>query len=145
MFSHQKKKSVMFIVKWKIQEPYWVVNFGPGETSHRKLLDPVQNIRLESGSNIKSDCSRSLLLKFVSKTLVGRRWRVLVSLRKMGRKDDNQKQKMGREDGKRINRKRNEDDDKQKSIPVLPWMRTPIDVSALDEKPLPLLPCLDPR
>ncbi|PQP93654.1 DEAD-box ATP-dependent RNA helicase 1 isoform X2 [Prunus yedoensis var. nudiflora] len=37
------------------------------------------------------------------------------------------------------------EEDKQKSIPVLPWMRSPIDVSSFDECPLTLLPCLDPR
>ncbi|PRQ29512.1 putative RNA helicase [Rosa chinensis] len=51
---------------------------------------------------------------------------------------------MGREDGKRI-RKPTEEHEKPKSIPVLRWMRTPIDVSASDEKPLSLLPRLDPR
>ncbi|KAL6197426.1 hypothetical protein ACLB2K_033035 [Fragaria x ananassa] len=52
---------------------------------------------------------------------------------------------MGIEDGKRIRKPKEENHDKPKSIPVLPWMRTPIDVSALDEKPLSLLPRLHPR
>ncbi|KAK9268056.1 hypothetical protein L1049_010495 [Liquidambar formosana] len=34
---------------------------------------------------------------------------------------------------------------KQKSVPVLPWMRSPIDVSLFEECPLNLLPCLDSR
>uniref|UniRef100_A0A5B7BPJ3 ATP-dependent RNA helicase n=1 Tax=Davidia involucrata TaxID=16924 RepID=A0A5B7BPJ3_DAVIN len=34
---------------------------------------------------------------------------------------------------------------KKKSVPVLPWMRTPVDVSLFDECPLKLLPFLDPR
>ncbi|KAF3449975.1 hypothetical protein FNV43_RR06054 [Rhamnella rubrinervis] len=34
---------------------------------------------------------------------------------------------------------------KQKSVPVLPWMRSPIDVSLFEECPLGLLPGLDPR
>ncbi|CAN6546084.1 unnamed protein product [Malus baccata var. baccata] len=38
-----------------------------------------------------------------------------------------------------------EEEDNQKSIPVLPWMRSPIDVSAVHECPLSLLPCIDPR
>ncbi|KAL6201181.1 hypothetical protein ACLB2K_024896 [Fragaria x ananassa] len=52
---------------------------------------------------------------------------------------------MGIEDGKRIRKPKEENHDMPKSIPVLPWMRTPIEVSALDEKPLSLLPRLDPR
>ncbi|CAL5430650.1 unnamed protein product [Camellia sinensis] len=34
---------------------------------------------------------------------------------------------------------------KKQSVPVLPWMRSPIDVSLFDECPLNLLPFLDPR
>lgn len=34
---------------------------------------------------------------------------------------------------------------KKQSVPVLPWMRTPIDVSLFDECPLSTLPFLDPR
>lgn len=34
---------------------------------------------------------------------------------------------------------------KQKNVPVLPWMRSPIDVSDFEECPLNLLPSLDPR
>ncbi|KAJ4703107.1 DEAD-box ATP-dependent RNA helicase [Melia azedarach] len=34
---------------------------------------------------------------------------------------------------------------KKKSVPVLPWMRSPIDVSLFEDCPLDLLPCLDPR
>ncbi|KAF7119336.1 hypothetical protein RHSIM_Rhsim13G0117000 [Rhododendron simsii] len=33
----------------------------------------------------------------------------------------------------------------KKSVPVLPWMRSPIDVTLIDECPLNLLPFLDPR
>ncbi|XWS18671.1 hypothetical protein CRYUN_Cryun32bG0064700 [Craigia yunnanensis] len=34
---------------------------------------------------------------------------------------------------------------KKKSIPILPWMRSPIDVSQFEDCPLNLVPCLDPR
>ncbi|CAI0544812.1 unnamed protein product, partial [Linum tenue] len=34
---------------------------------------------------------------------------------------------------------------RQESVPVLPWMRQPVDVSHCEECPLDLLPCLDPR
>uniref|UniRef100_A0A2P2KIR8 ATP-dependent RNA helicase n=1 Tax=Rhizophora mucronata TaxID=61149 RepID=A0A2P2KIR8_RHIMU len=34
---------------------------------------------------------------------------------------------------------------KSESVPVLPWMRSPVDVSLVEECPLELLPCLDPR
>ena len=34
---------------------------------------------------------------------------------------------------------------KRKSIPVLPWMRSPVDVSLFEECPLEILPSLDPR
>ncbi|KAL6991543.1 DEAD-box ATP-dependent RNA helicase 1 [Sarracenia purpurea var. burkii] len=34
---------------------------------------------------------------------------------------------------------------KKQSVPVLPWMRNPIDVSLFDECPINLLPFLDPR
>ncbi|OMO65756.1 hypothetical protein COLO4_31019 [Corchorus olitorius] len=34
---------------------------------------------------------------------------------------------------------------KKKSIPILPWMRSPIDVSLCENCPLNLVPCLDPR
>lgn len=34
---------------------------------------------------------------------------------------------------------------KQKNVPVLPWMRSPIDVSDFEQCPLNLLPSLDPR
>ncbi|XP_057949469.1 DEAD-box ATP-dependent RNA helicase 1 isoform X2 [Malania oleifera] len=34
---------------------------------------------------------------------------------------------------------------KQKSMPYLPWMRSPIDINLLKECSLKLLPCLDPR
>ncbi|GAV75017.1 DEAD domain-containing protein/Helicase_C domain-containing protein [Cephalotus follicularis] len=34
---------------------------------------------------------------------------------------------------------------KKNSVPLLPWMRSPVDVSLLEECPLSLLPCLDPR
>lgn len=34
---------------------------------------------------------------------------------------------------------------KQKSVPILPWMRSPIDVSVFEECPLDFLPRLDPR
>lgn len=37
------------------------------------------------------------------------------------------------------------EDKKQNSVAVLPWMRNPVDVSAIEECPLKLLPCLDPR
>ncbi|XP_024932483.1 DEAD-box ATP-dependent RNA helicase 1 isoform X2 [Ziziphus jujuba] len=37
------------------------------------------------------------------------------------------------------------DQQKVKSVPVLPWMRNPIDVSLFEECTLSLLPCLDPR
>lgn len=33
----------------------------------------------------------------------------------------------------------------KKNVPVLPWMRSPIDVSLFEECPLHLFPCLDPR
>ncbi|KAJ8442619.1 hypothetical protein Cgig2_008395 [Carnegiea gigantea] len=33
----------------------------------------------------------------------------------------------------------------RKSVPVLPWMRSPVDISLLEECPLSLLPVLDPR
>lgn len=32
-----------------------------------------------------------------------------------------------------------------KNVPVLPWMRSPVDVSKFEEYPLDILPCLDPR
>lgn len=32
-----------------------------------------------------------------------------------------------------------------KKVPVLPWMRAPVDIDIVDECPLDLLPCLDPR
>ncbi|KAA8519443.1 hypothetical protein F0562_013682 [Nyssa sinensis] len=38
-----------------------------------------------------------------------------------------------------------ESEQKKKSVPVLPWMRSPVDVSLFDECPLELLPFLDPR
>ncbi|KAJ0980730.1 hypothetical protein J5N97_008985 [Dioscorea zingiberensis] len=38
-----------------------------------------------------------------------------------------------------------EEDAKPKSVPVLPWMRCPVDIDLFDECPLGLLPCLDPR
>ncbi|XP_039127177.1 LOW QUALITY PROTEIN: DEAD-box ATP-dependent RNA helicase 1 [Dioscorea cayenensis subsp. rotundata] len=38
-----------------------------------------------------------------------------------------------------------EEDTKPKSVPVLPWMRSPVDIDHFDECPLGLLPCLDPR
>ncbi|XVE88429.1 hypothetical protein DITRI_Ditri19aG0069000 [Diplodiscus trichospermus] len=34
---------------------------------------------------------------------------------------------------------------KKKNIPILPWMRSPIDVSHFKDCPLNLVPCLDPR
>lgn len=34
---------------------------------------------------------------------------------------------------------------KPKSVPVLPWMRSPVDVSLFEDSPLHLLPYLDPR
>ncbi|XP_039054132.1 DEAD-box ATP-dependent RNA helicase 1-like [Hibiscus syriacus] len=34
---------------------------------------------------------------------------------------------------------------KKKSTPILPWMRSPIDVSQFEDCPLNLVPCLDPR
>lgn len=34
---------------------------------------------------------------------------------------------------------------KKKSVPVLPWMRSPVDVSLFEDCPLDHLPCLDPR
>lgn len=34
---------------------------------------------------------------------------------------------------------------RRKRVPVLPWMRSPVDVTKLEECPLDLLPCLDPR
>ncbi|KAJ4848872.1 DEAD-box ATP-dependent RNA helicase 1 [Turnera subulata] len=34
---------------------------------------------------------------------------------------------------------------RRKSMPVLPWMRDPVDVSRLEQYPIDLLPCLDPR
>ncbi|KAF5752723.1 DEAD-box ATP-dependent RNA helicase 1 isoform X2 [Tripterygium wilfordii] len=34
---------------------------------------------------------------------------------------------------------------KKKNVPVLPWMRSPIDVGQFEERPLHLIPCLDPR
>lgn len=34
---------------------------------------------------------------------------------------------------------------KKKSVPVLPWMRSPVDVSPFEDCPLDHLPCLDPR
>lgn len=34
---------------------------------------------------------------------------------------------------------------KQKKVAVLPWMRSPVDVSLFEECPLSLVPCLDPR
>ncbi|XP_043694001.1 DEAD-box ATP-dependent RNA helicase 1 isoform X1 [Telopea speciosissima] len=37
------------------------------------------------------------------------------------------------------------EDSRQEKVPVLPWMRNPIDVSLFEECPLTLLPCLDPR
>ncbi|XP_011037479.1 PREDICTED: DEAD-box ATP-dependent RNA helicase 1 isoform X1 [Populus euphratica] len=33
----------------------------------------------------------------------------------------------------------------KKNVPVLPWMRSPVDVSKFEEYPLDILPCLDPR
>ncbi|KAH8510695.1 hypothetical protein H0E87_008288 [Populus deltoides] len=32
-----------------------------------------------------------------------------------------------------------------KNVPLLPWMRSPVDVSKFEEYPLDILPCLDPR
>ncbi|XP_077221134.1 RNA helicase 1 isoform X2 [Tasmannia lanceolata] len=37
------------------------------------------------------------------------------------------------------------EDSKKKNVPVLPWMRCPVDVSLFEECPLKLLPFLDPR
>ncbi|KAK6917146.1 DEAD/DEAH box helicase domain, partial [Dillenia turbinata] len=37
------------------------------------------------------------------------------------------------------------EDEKQKKVPVLPWMRDPVDVSLLEECPLSHVPRLDPR
>ncbi|KAH9666116.1 DEAD-box ATP-dependent RNA helicase 1 [Citrus sinensis] len=34
---------------------------------------------------------------------------------------------------------------KKKSVPILPWMRSPVDVSLFEDCPLDHLPCLDPR
>ncbi|XP_007025005.2 PREDICTED: DEAD-box ATP-dependent RNA helicase 1 [Theobroma cacao] len=34
---------------------------------------------------------------------------------------------------------------KEKSVPILPWMRSPIDVSLFEDCPLSLVPCLDHR
>ncbi|GMI82215.1 RNA helicase 1 [Hibiscus trionum] len=34
---------------------------------------------------------------------------------------------------------------KKRSTPILPWMRSPIDVSLFEDCPLNLVPCLDPR
>ncbi|XP_022724062.1 DEAD-box ATP-dependent RNA helicase 1 [Durio zibethinus] len=34
---------------------------------------------------------------------------------------------------------------KKKSIPILPWMRSPIDVNRFEDCPINLVPCLDPR
>ncbi|KAF7842890.1 DEAD-box ATP-dependent RNA helicase 1-like isoform X1 [Senna tora] len=36
-------------------------------------------------------------------------------------------------------------DQKQSNVPVLPWMRDPIDVTQSEECPLECVPCLDPR
>ncbi|KAK9127198.1 hypothetical protein Syun_015995 [Stephania yunnanensis] len=37
-----------------------------------------------------------------------------------------------------------EDEKGSRNVPVLPWMRSPIDVGVFDECPLSLLPCLHP-
>ncbi|KAG8637462.1 DEAD-box ATP-dependent RNA helicase 1 isoform X1 [Manihot esculenta] len=34
---------------------------------------------------------------------------------------------------------------KEKSVPVLPWMRSPVDISQFEDCPFDLIPCLDPR
>ncbi|KAM6575634.1 hypothetical protein CsatA_023961 [Cannabis sativa] len=34
---------------------------------------------------------------------------------------------------------------KQSKVPILPWMRSPVDVTLFEQSPLALLPCLDPR
>ncbi|KAL5577303.1 hypothetical protein UlMin_019002 [Ulmus minor] len=38
-----------------------------------------------------------------------------------------------------------EKEPKLEKVPVVPWMRSPVDVSLFEECPLNLLPCLDPR
>lgn len=39
----------------------------------------------------------------------------------------------------------NEKEEESSKEPVLPWMRSPVDVGSIDECPLNLLPFLDPR
>jgi hypothetical protein len=52
------------------------------------------------------------------------------------------------ETGKERNRERMEESTiakQNKNVPVLPWMRSPVDVSKFEEYPLDILPFLDPR
>lgn len=52
------------------------------------------------------------------------------------------------ETGTERNRERMEESTmakQNKNVPVLPWMRSPVDVSKFEEYPLDILPCLDPR
>jgi hypothetical protein len=52
------------------------------------------------------------------------------------------------ETGTERNRERMEESTiakQNKNVPVLPWMRSPVDVSKFEEYPLDILPFLDPR
>lgn len=42
-------------------------------------------------------------------------------------------------------REKEMEEPKKRSVPVLPWMRTPVDISLIQQCPLEILPCLDPR